>query len=127
MLESFEKDIICRMNNPEKRPWGTYTVFADENLFKLKRIDVNPHQRLSLQSHGKRDELWAIVAGEGIVVLDGLQINVSYGKTVDIHAGQKHRIINTGDKILTFIEVQTGTYFGEDDIVRYEDDYGRTE
>ncbi len=115
------------MSQPEQRPWGSYTVFADESQFKLKRIDVNPHQRLSLQSHGKRDELWAIVAGEGIVVLDGLQINVNYGKTIDIHAGQKHRIINTGDKVLTFIEVQTGTYFGEDDIVRYEDDYGRTE
>ena len=106
-------------------PWGTYTVFADEQNFKLKRIDVNPHQKLSLQSHGKRDELWAIVGGSDIVVLDGLEIPVSYGKTVDIAAEQKHRIINTGDEVLTFIEVQTGTYFGEDDIVRYDDKYGR--
>ncbi len=110
----------------EERPWGTYTVFANEEKFKLKRIDVNPHQKLSLQSHGKRDELWAIVGGEGIVVLDGLEIPITYGKTVDIAAGQKHRIINTGDSILTFIEVQTGTYFGEDDIVRYDDEYGRS-
>lgn len=110
-----------------ERPWGTYTVFADEPTFKLKRIDVNPHQRLSLQSHGRRDELWAIVAGEGVVVLDGLDIPVTYGKTVDIYSGQRHRIINTGDSVLTFIEVQTGSYFGEDDIVRYEDDYGRIE
>ncbi len=113
------------MTNTSKRPWGTYTVFADESKFKLKRIDVNPHQKLSLQSHGKRDELWAIVGGEGIVVLDTLEIPVSYGKTVDIMAGQKHRIINSGDEILTFIEVQTGSYFGEDDIIRYDDDYGR--
>ncbi len=114
-------------NRSEKRPWGSYTVFADETNFKLKRIDVDPFQKLSLQSHGKRDELWAIVGGSGIVTLDGLEIPVSYGKTVDILAGQKHRIHNTGDTTLTFIEVQTGTYFGEDDIVRYEDDYGRTE
>lgn len=109
----------------EQRPWGTYTVFADETQFKLKRIDVAPHQKLSLQSHGKRDELWAIVGGEGIVMLDGLEIPVNYGKTIDIQAGQKHRVINTGDETLTFIEIQTGTYFGEDDIVRYDDIYGR--
>lgn len=114
------------MGATENRPWGSYTVFADESKFKLKRIDVNPHEKLSLQSHAKRDELWAIVAGEGIVVLDALEIPVSYGKTVDIAAGQKHRIINTGDTTLTFIEVQTGTYFGEDDIVRYDDIYGRS-
>lgn len=113
------------MSSISKRPWGSYTVFADESSFKLKRIDVNPNQKLSLQSHGKRDELWSIVAGKGTVVLDGLEIEVSYGKTVDILAGQKHRIINSGDTVLTFIEVQTGTYFGEDDIIRYEDDYGR--
>ncbi len=113
------------MSEISKRPWGTYTVFADESTFKLKRIDVNPHQKLSLQSHSKRDELWAVVAGYGFVTLDGLEIPVSYGKTVDIMAGQKHRINNSGDEMLTFIEVQTGTYFGEDDIVRYEDDYGR--
>lgn len=115
------------MSTVYERPWGSYTVFADELKFKLKRIDVNPLQRLSLQSHGKRDELWAIVGGEGIVVLDGLEIPVRYGKTIDIHAGQKHRIINTSNEVLTFIEVQTGSYFGEDDIVRYEDDYGRVE
>lgn len=114
------------MSQVFERPWGTYTVFADEDKFKLKRIDVNPKQRLSLQSHGKRNELWAIVNGEGIVILDGLEIPVNYGKTIDIDAGQKHRIINTSDtEILTFIEVQTGTYFGEDDIIRYDDDYGR--
>jgi len=113
------------MSQPEERPWGSYTVFADEDQFKLKRIDVNPHQSLSLQSHGKRDELWAIVGGEGDVILDSLEIPVSYGKTVDILAGQKHRISNTGNEILTFVEVQTGIYFGEDDIIRYGDEYGR--
>lgn len=113
------------MSETTARPWGTYTVLEDTKNYKLKRIDVNPGEKLSLQSHGKRDELWTIVAGSGIVVLDGLEINVSYGKTVDIHRGQKHRIINTGDTVLTFIEVQTGEYFGEDDITRYEDDYGR--
>ncbi|MGM0443848.1 MAG: phosphomannose isomerase type II C-terminal cupin domain [Fibrobacterota bacterium] len=108
-----------------KRPWGTYTILEDTASYKLKRINVDPGQRLSLQSHARRDELWTIVAGAGEVTLDGLTIDVSYGKTVDIHRGQKHRIANTGSTALIFIEVQTGEYFGEDDIVRYDDDFGR--
>lgn len=109
----------------EIRPWGSYSILEDTDSYKVKRIDVNPGQRLSLQSHGKRDELWTIVAGHGVVVVDGLEINVSYGKTIDINRSQKHRVMNTGNTVLTFIEVQTGDYFGEDDIVRYQDDYGR--
>ena len=107
------------------RPWGTYTVLEDTPAYKLKKIVVRPGERLSLQSHGKRDELWTIVGGKGTIILDGLEINVSYGKTVDIHRGQKHRVINTGTTDLEFIEIQTGDYFGEDDIARFEDAYGR--
>ncbi|WP_204365298.1 phosphomannose isomerase type II C-terminal cupin domain [Chitinivibrio alkaliphilus] len=107
------------------RPWGTYTILEDSQAYKVKRINVLPGKRLSLQSHSKRDELWTMVQGEGVVTLDGLEITFTYGKTIDIHRGQKHRITNTGSLELIFIEVQTGEYFGEDDIVRYEDDFGR--
>jgi mannose-6-phosphate isomerase-like protein (cupin superfamily) len=93
--------------------------------FKVKKVCVNPGGRLSLQSHGKRDELWTVVGGRGTAVVDGLEVILNYGSTIDIHRGQKHRIMNTGTEPLVFIEVQTGDYFGEDDIVRYQDDYGR--
>jgi len=109
----------------EERPWGNYEVLQDAPKFKVKRICVNPGKRLSLQMHGKRDELWTIVGGEGFIELDHLKLSVEYGDTVDIRRGQQHRIMNTGTKPLIFIEVQTGDYFGEDDIVRYQDDYGR--
>jgi len=112
-------------NEREERPWGEYEVLQDTAKFKVKRVVVNPGKRLSLQMHGKRDELWTIVGGEGFVDLDHLKLNVRYGDTVDIRRGQQHRIMNTGTQPLIFIEVQTGDYFGEDDIVRYQDDYGR--
>jgi len=109
----------------EQRPWGDYEILQDTSKFKVKRVCVNPGKRLSLQMHGKRDELWTIVDGEGFVDLDHLKLNVKYGDTIDIRRGQQHRIMNTGTQPLVFIEVQTGDYFGEDDIVRYQDDYGR--
>ena len=111
--------------NTTLRPWGSYTILEDTNVFKLKRIEVEPGQRLSLQSHKKRDEIWTIVAGAGVVELDGTDVAVSYGSTVSITREQKHRVRNDGSELLVFIEVQTGDYFGEDDIIRYEDDYGR--
>ena len=113
------------MSETTQRPWGSYTILEDTKAFKLKRIEVKPGARLSLQSHYKRDEIWTIVAGSGIVELDGKDIEVTYGTTVSITREQKHRVRNNGTEILVFIEVQTGDYFGEDDIVRYEDDYGR--
>jgi mannose-6-phosphate isomerase-like protein (cupin superfamily) len=113
------------MLESEERPWGSYEVLQAEPHYKLKRITVNCGKRLSLQSHGKRDELWTIVGGKGIAEVDGLEIIVHYGDTVDIRRGQKHRMTNTGNEPLIYIEVQTGEYFGEDDIVRYQDDFGR--
>ena len=109
----------------EERPWGKYEVLLDTQNYKLKRIIVDCGKRLSLQSHGKRDELWTIVGGKGIAEVDGLEIVVHYGDTIDIRRGQKHRMMNTGDEPLVYIEVQTGNYFGEDDIIRYQDDFGR--
>jgi len=109
----------------EQRPWGYYKILEDADTHKVKRISVNPDQRLSLQSHSKREELWIVLKGTGFVTLDDKDILVIPGSIVRIPLGAKHRVRNDGVEELEFIEVQTGTYFGEDDIVRYSDDYGR--
>ena len=106
-----------------ERPWGKYFVLQDEPNFKLKRIEVLPNQRLSYQYHHHRQEFWTIVEGEAVVVLDGEENFLQYGQSIFIAQGAKHRIENRSDKVLVFVEVQTGTYFSEDDIVRIEDDY----
>lgn len=108
-----------------ERPWGKYYVLADEPHYKLKRIEVNPGQRLSYQYHHHRQEFWTIVAGNAVVILDEVEHDLKYGKSIHIPLGAKHRIMNLTDKPVVFIEVQTGTYFGEDDIVRLDDDYAR--
>ena len=109
----------------EERPWGRFFVLHDEPTYKLKRIEVDPGRRLSYQYHHKRSEAWTIVEGEATITLDGYIKDYSKGETVLIPQGVKHRIENKGSKKVVFIEVQTGTYFGEDDIVRIEDDYNR--
>jgi len=109
----------------EVRPWGKFSVLADADDFKSKTITVDPGQQLSYQSHEKRAEHWIIVKGSGEVVLDGETIQVSAGKHVLIPLQAKHRIRNTGQVPLMFVEVQLGSYFGESDIKRYEDDYKR--
>jgi mannose-6-phosphate isomerase len=108
-----------------ERPWGTYTVLAEGQDFKVKTMEVHPAQRLSYQRHSRRSEHWFVVAGEGVVTLDGTNIDVRRGDAVDVPQGAAHRIHNTGPVPLVFVEVQHGDYFGEDDIVRLEDDYGR--
>ena len=110
----------------DHRPWGFYTVLADEPDYKVKQIVVYPGQRLSLQKHQKRAEHWYVVSGEGIVTLDGQRLNKKGGESVNIPSGSAHRIENPGTVDLSFIEIQTGDYFGEDDIERLEDDYGRS-
>ena len=109
-----------------ERPWGKYFVLEDEPNYKLKRIEVNPGHRLSYQYHHHRQEFWTIVEGEAVVVLDEVEHILKYGESIFIPLGAKHRIENRGSKLLVFVEVQTGTYFGEDDIVRIEDDFGRS-
>ena len=109
-----------------ERPWGKYYVLADEPHYKLKRIEVNPGQRLSYQYHHHRQEFWTVIAGEAIVVLDEVEHTVKYGESIFIPLGAKHRIENRTSELLEFVEVQTGTYFGEDDIVRIQDDYERS-
>jgi mannose-6-phosphate isomerase len=107
------------------RPWGEYTVLDDAAGYKVKRIEVRPGKRLSLQRHARRSEHWFVVHGEGEVTLADRVEKVSAGSAVDIPAGTAHRVANTGAAPLVFVEVQHGTYFGEDDIVRLDDDYGR--
>tara|TARA_B110000003_G_scaffold26669_1_gene25300 strand:+ start:266 stop:616 length:351 start_codon:yes stop_codon:yes gene_type:complete len=109
----------------EVRPWGRFFVLHDELNYKLKRIEVDPGGRLSYQYHNKRSEAWTIVEGVGTVTLDGEVKKYSKGQTILIPQGVKHRIENKGIIKVVLIEVQTGTYFGEDDIVRIEDDYNR--
>lgn len=106
-------------------PLCKYCVFADEPNNKLKRIEVNPGQKLSYQYHHKRQEQWTIIEGNATILLDGEEISLAYGESVFIPLGAKHRIMNLTDKPVVFIEVQTGTYFGEEDIVRLEDEYHR--
>ena len=114
----------------ETRPWGSYTILNthinQDVKYKIKRIEVLPLQRLSLQSHNHRSEHWTIVSGEGLVQLDNTQIKVTKESYINIKKGQLHRIQNTSStQILIFIEIQIGEYLEEDDIIRYEDDYNR--
>jgi mannose-6-phosphate isomerase-like protein (cupin superfamily) len=114
------------LTEPATRPWGTYTVLAQGEGFKVKTIEVHPGQRLSYQRHSRRSEHWFVVAGDGVVTLDGTRLEVRRGDAVDVPRGAAHRIHNTGRVPLVFVEVQHGDYFGEDDIVRLDDDYGRS-
>lgn len=109
----------------DKRPWGSYFVIENKKSYKIKRIEVEPGQRLSYQYHTKRSEAWTIIKGVAHVTLDGVEQVYNEGETVLIPVGVKHRVENVGKNKLVFIEVQTGKYFGEDDIVRVEDDYNR--
>ena len=109
----------------DHRPWGYYRVLSDEATHKVKRIVVYGYKRLSLQRHQQRREHWYVVEGTGLVTLDNEEIPLKAGQAVDIQQGSWHRMSNPGEKGLVFIEVQTGSYFGEDDIERREDDYGR--
>jgi mannose-6-phosphate isomerase-like protein (cupin superfamily) len=111
----------------DRRPWGTYTVLADDDIHKVKRIVVWPGQRLSYQRHARRSEHWFVVQGTGLVTVDGVKSEVSAGDAVDIPAGTDHRMENATGTDVVFVEVQHGDYFGEDDIVRLDDDYGRSE
>jgi len=109
----------------DHRPWGWFTVLADEPDHKVKRIVVRPGQRLSLQRHRHRQEHWLVVSGVARVTLDREVRELGPGASVDIGRGQVHRVENDGDQDLVFIEIQLGDYFGEDDIERLQDDYGR--
>ena len=109
------------------RPWGSFTILDEGAGYKVKRIEVLAGKRLSYQRHARRAEHWMVVAGAARVTLDGGDIVVGCGETVDIPVGAAHRIENAGADTLVFIEIQRGDYLGEDDITRLEDDFGRVE
>jgi len=109
----------------ENRPWGSFYVLYEEKNFKIKKITVKPKSRLSYQYHNKRSELWYVISGVGIVTINNKKINLKAGSIVKIDIRDKHRVENNGSENLVFIEIQTGSYFGEDDIVRLDDDYNR--
>ncbi len=113
------------MKTTDQRPWGSYTILDEGEGFKVKRIEVLPEKRLSYQKHARRSEHWYVVRGQAKVTLNGDEILVAAGQAVDIPVGAAHRVENPTDDLLVFIETQTGDYFGEDDIVRIEDDFGR--
>jgi mannose-6-phosphate isomerase len=110
----------------DERPWGSFTVLDDElSDHKVKRLVVEPGKRLSYQRHAKRAEHWFVVTGVVTVTLDGVVYEVPAGASIDVGLGKAHRAENRGTVPAVFIEVQVGTYFGEDDIERLEDDFGR--
>ncbi len=109
----------------EERSWGSYRVIHEEKDVHVKRIEVKPHLRFSLQKHLRRAEKWVVIAGAGIATIGKKEIVVKKGSFADIPLGEIHRMHNTGDTPLVFIEVQFGEYLGEDDIIRFEDDFGR--
>ncbi len=124
-MEKIETD---ENNSPtfDQRPWGNFTVLDEGDEFKVKRIEVLPNKRLSYQKHARRTEHWFVVRGTAKVTLNDAEILVKTGEAIDIRLGDKHRVENPDSKeLLIFIETQTGDYFGEDDIVRFEDDFGR--
>ena len=107
------------------RPWGRYDILFESEDCKVKKIQVNPGGKLSYQYHFKRNEVWSVVSGAGIFTLNGVNTICGPGDTLVIPTLAKHMIENTGEEPLVFIEVQRGSYFGEDDIVRINDIYGR--
>ena len=114
------------VNEFDQRPWGNFTVLDEGDEFKVKRIEVLPNKRLSYQKHARRAEHWFVVRGTAKVTLNDAEILVKTGEAIDIRLGDKHRVENPDPaELLIFIETQTGDYFGEDDIVRFEDDFGR--
>jgi len=115
----------AKLHRTVSRPWGTYTVLEDTPGFKIKRIEVRPGGKLSLQMHHHRSEHWIVVKGQAHVVNGEQDIVLLANESTYIPAGHKHRLENRIDEDLVMIEVQCGGYLGEDDIVRFEDTYGR--
>ena len=111
--------------NTEKRPWGHYEVLYSGIDCQVKRIEIEPGKRISLQSHKFRNEHWFITSGKGTVQINEQIRSINAGDMVDIPIGTKHRVAASDGFTLSFIEVQTGVSFDELDIIRYDDDYGR--
>jgi mannose-6-phosphate isomerase-like protein (cupin superfamily) len=123
-MNEYQKEYLVSVG---ERPWGSYKVLLNGDDHKVKEITVLPGQRLSLQKHQKREEHWFIHHGQAQVTINGVAHLLSVGQYIDIPRACAHRIENVGPENLIFIEIQTGDYFGEDDIERLDDDYARKE
>jgi len=125
------KNVMFRMSKEIKKPWGSHETLHEDKHCKIKKITINPNSRISLQRHKKRDENWTVLSGNGILELTWeTHMNFSTyemknGVSYSIPCGCVHRATNNSDEPLVFIEVQTGGDFDENDIIRFEDDYGR--
>lgn len=115
------------IGDSDSRPWGDWQVLDEGDGFKVKRITVKPCSRLSYQTHEHRAEHWVVARGRATCVIDGKTVVAEYGECIDIGIGVPHRIGNAEDSELVIIEVMRGSYLGEDDIVRLEDDFGRAD
>ena len=109
----------------EERPWGSFLILDESENYKVKRIEVMPGKRLSYQRHAHRSEHWFITRGTAKVTLNDREMLVKTGSSIDIAVGAKHRVENPESEPLVLIEIQVGDYFGEDDIERFDDDFGR--
>jgi mannose-1-phosphate guanylyltransferase/mannose-6-phosphate isomerase len=129
------KDVVARLKTDGdpvatehltvERPWGSFTVLAATDSFKLKRIEVKPHRRLSLQMHQRRSEHWVVIEGTARVTIGDHLFDVPTGESTYVPVRTRHRLENAGETPLVIVEVQCGDYVGEDDIVRFADDFGR--
>ena len=127
IVSNLKKQNIKEANFHNKgfRPWGNYQSIEKGSNWQVKKIQVNPNCSLSLQKHNYRAEHWIVVSGEAFVEIDNKVQILTENQSTFIPLGSKHRLSNKTDKILVIIEVQSGNYLGEDDIVRFEDNYGR--
>jgi len=125
-LTNFSKVHIMELSDlTDHRPWGYFIILSDEPDHKVKRIVVYPGKRLSLQRHGHRSEHWFVISGEILATVGNDVIHLQAGESIDIPLGAVHRLENPGTVEAIFVEIQRGDYFGEDDIERLEDDFGR--
>ncbi len=113
------------MTEQFQRPWGFYEIIEEKDDRKVKKLTVYPGKRLSLQSHKHRCEHWIQFSGKGQAEIDNQILEIGENTHIFVNFQQKHRLINNSDTNLEIIEIQKGTYFGEDDIIRYQDDFGR--
>ena len=107
------------------KPWGYYEVLIEAKGFKVKKMVLKPNSSISVQSHNKREEHWVVVSGVANVLINDISITLKQGESIKIEKTDKHSLTNNQDYNLVVIETQTGEYLGEDDIVRYQDFYGR--
>ena len=120
-----KKDSRADFHLTEYRPWGSFTILEEGSFYKIKRLTVLPGKKLSYQMHYHRSEHWIVVSGTAKVTINDVDKLVKSGESIFVGAGEKHRLENPGKLLLEVIEVQSGAYLGEDDIVRFQDDFER--